>query len=119
MTEESEVKVKQWMIKIFVAILTTSIGGIFWLAKLDHRISGIPKLEKDVTIALQVLADHGSEFETLRGTNVEIWAALNRIELELKQRTEDRWHKRDAMREWDFHRRREHSDIEEYERVSP
>lgn len=58
----------------------------------------ISDLHRDNMTALQVLADHGTEFAQVRGEQFRIRERLDSINEEMRERTQDRFYKSDAER---------------------
>jgi hypothetical protein len=114
--DTSSITLKRWMVVGVLTVATLAFTSAVWITRIEDTVgqvaSEIPQIRKDSTIALQVLADHGSDFRELRDIHLELRQEINRIEKTINERTSDRWNKSDALREWEYHRKREHTGIQ-------
>jgi hypothetical protein len=109
---DDAIALKKWMITACVAVATMAFGSAMWISRIDHQVEAvavdIPDIQTDVAVALQVLADHGSELQAIRDSQLQTRAVVDNIQAEITTRTADRYYRTDAEREWRFHREREH-----------
>ena len=106
--QDDSIVLKRWMIVSVLTIGTAIFSSAMWLSRIESTTKEIPVLKENMVVALQVLADHGTEFKNLRERNTQISASVENLRETLRESTRDRWHKSDAQREWNFHRDREH-----------
>lgn len=103
---------KKWMVTAVIAVATMAFGSAMWISRVDHQVESvaadIPDMQKDLAVALQVLADHGTELQAIRNSQLQTRAVIDNIQAEITTRTADRYYRTDADREWRFHREREH-----------
>ena len=99
------IQLRKWMIGGIVFIVSSSFSAAFWISHINNTVDDVakevPRIKANQVLTHSVITDHSNELQQIR-------KSLDAISLELIERTEDRWHKTDAMREWNFHREREH-----------
>lgn len=105
--EEQERDDRRWLRGLVLAFIVQVVlligGGATAAVKLGGLIQeleaiDIADLHRDNMIALKVLADHGTEFAQVRGEQFRLRERLDGINEEMRDRTQDRFYKSDAVR---------------------
>lgn len=80
-------------------ILQALAAAVGW-GKLITEVESInvSDIERDVGIALTVVADHGTELQDIRNEQARIRGVLDSIYKRLDERTKDRYYRAEAMR---------------------
>ncbi|MCP3868319.1 MAG: hypothetical protein GY703_09545 [Gammaproteobacteria bacterium] len=101
---------EKWLIGNLFALISAIFGFGWWAADLstsvDHALEEMEKnnlgqvmLRNQVTTALTVLADHGTEFADVRAHINRITGQLDSLSNTLEKRTDDRFRRSDYENE--------------------
>lgn len=99
--------IRKWMLSFVGLFLIQFTGFIYGYAQLEQKVEGINlrELEKNVSVALTVVADHGTELESIRTEQARIRGQIDQFHLfmenmrkKLDAQTRDRWYKSDGDR---------------------
>lgn len=100
---------RRWMIIVAIALIGGTFTAAQWIigieTQVEDAVSDIPQMRQDVSTALQVLADHGTELQGIRDLHAEFLGTLNGLRGDMKERTQKRYTSQDAERDWRFHER--------------
>ena len=107
-----DIDLKKWMITALLVICGGVFSAALWISRIETTVERItqdvPDIKTDVTITRSVIADHSKELQAIRDSQSELIVTMDQIQNELMNRTQDRYYRTDADREWAFHRDREH-----------
>lgn len=106
--DEDKIFIRKWALVLIIAFLGQTGGAIWWAASISGRVSNrdddvgeikhdIKKLSVDISTALQVLGDHGQQFDNVdkRMIALDSRAAQNRDLIEKK--ADDRFRRTDWL----------------------
>lgn len=108
---------RRWMVGAIAGIIGMTVVAMQWIAEVENNVEDIPQMQRDISTALQVLADHGTELQGIRNLHSEFLGTLNGLRQDMEKRTQNRYTSEDAQKEWQLHRR-EHN-FETNGRASP
>ena len=104
--ERQETEDRKWIRTLALAFVLQVIlliaGGVTAAIKLGGFVQQLESidlshLQKETSTALQVLADHGTELETVRSEQLRIREHMTGVVDEMRNRTQDRFYKSDAV----------------------
>ena len=104
--EKQETEDRKWIRTLALAFVIQVVvlisAGVTAAIKLGSFVQQLESLDishvqRETSTALQVLADHGTELETVRAEQFRIREHMNDVVSEMRDRTTDRFYKSDAV----------------------
>lgn len=92
---------------LFVVLLIQTVGFIYAYAQLEQKVEAMDlgKFRSDISTALVVLADHGTELQSVRDENTrirgiidELWTVHHDYRNQLDDKTKERFYRSDGDR---------------------
>ena len=81
-------------------LIIQAIGGAIAYGQLLNKVDNLSlgNLERDVGVALTVIADHGTELQDIRNEQSRIRGQLDSFNSRMDEKTKDRYYRSDALR---------------------
>ena len=83
----------KWVKGIAMFLVLQVIAGSMAFARLSQQVENLDlgDLRHDISTALRVVADHGTELQSIRGENARLRGAMDQIRVEINDRTKERF----------------------------
>ncbi len=85
---------------LVVLFLVNAFGGIYAFSQLSEKVNSLEldKMQQNISTALTVLADHGTEISVVRQEHQRIRGNIDAIQSVIDKKTKDRFYKHDGDR---------------------
>jgi len=85
---------------LIVLFLMNAFGGIYAFSQLSEKVNSLDldKMQQNISTALTVLADHGTEIAGVRQEHQRMRGNIDSIRSAIEKKTKDRFYKHDGDR---------------------